>query len=84
MSNNDSEDQIDFAFSKKNYLFMITGIVLIVLGLVLLSGGGSQDPNVFSDEIFNTRRMVFAPLVMLSGFALEIYAIMYRPKVSSK
>lgn len=75
-----TEEQLEFAFGKQNYLFMIVGVVLIVLGLVFLSGGGSQDPNVFNEAIFNTQRMIVAPMIMLSGFVLEIYAIMYRPK----
>ena len=67
-------------FEKKNYIYMIAGVVLIFLGLILLSGGGSKDPSVFNPDIFDTRRIVIAPVVMLAGFMLEIYAIMYKPK----
>jgi len=67
-------------FEKKNYIYMIAGVVLIFLGLILISGGGSKDPSVFNPDIFDTRRIVIAPVVMLAGFMLEIYAIMYKPK----
>ncbi len=80
MSNTNSEEHLDFPFSKKNYIYMIIGVLLIILGLVLLSGGGSQDPNVFNPDIFDARRLVVAPLVMLSGFFLEVFAIMYQDK----
>ncbi len=80
MSQKNSEEQVKFVFGKKNYLYMIIGVVLIMLGSMLLSGGGSQDPKIFNPEIFNTQRMVIAPLVMLAGFIIEIFAIMYRPK----
>ncbi|MFT4682163.1 MAG: putative membrane protein YqhA, partial [Flavobacteriales bacterium] len=43
-------------------------------------GGGSEDPNVFSEEIFSTRRITVAPIVILLGFAVEIFAIMKKPK----
>ncbi len=82
MSKIENTEAIEFAFNKKNYTFMGLGVVLIILGLVLLAGGGSEDPAIFSEEIFNFRRMNIAPVIMLAGFVLEIYAIMYRPKVT--
>ncbi len=82
MSNTNTDEQLEFAFSKKNYIFMIAGILMLVLGFILLSGGGSQDPAVFSEAIFNTQRMVIAPLFLLGGFVMEVFAIMYRPKAS--
>ncbi len=82
MSKTNNESNVMMVFGKKNYLFMIIGIALIAIGLVLLAGGGSKDPAVFSDEIFNTRRLVIAPLLMLAGFVIEIFAIMYREKKS--
>jgi hypothetical protein len=78
MSNN--SENLPFAFTKFNYLLMGSGLVLILLGLILLSGGGSADPNVFSEAIFDSRRMTEAPLIMLAGFVLEVFAIMYKPK----
>jgi len=74
------DDQATFAFAKKNYLFMGIGILLLIIGFALLAGGGSTDPEVFNYDIFNAQRLIIAPLFMLAGFVLEIYAIMYRKK----
>ena len=68
-------------FRKFNYILMIIGIVILAIGYILLAGGGSEDPNVFNPEIFNTRRIVVAPIVMLIGLIIVIVAIMYHPKV---
>jgi hypothetical protein len=59
---------------------MIIGLVFIAIGYILMAGGGSDDPNVFNDAIFNTRRLVFAPIMVLAGFIVELYAIMTRPE----
>lgn len=69
-----------FTFGKENYILMIVGLAVLAIGYVLISGGGSQDPNVFSEEIFDTRRLVVAPLVILFGFAIEVAAILYKSK----
>jgi len=68
-----------FIFGKKNYLFMLIGIGLIVLGFILMSGGGSDDPNVFNPEIYNFRRIRLAPTLVLIGFGIEVYAILLNP-----
>jgi len=65
-------------FDRSKYTLMIAGLGLIALGFVLMIGGGSQDPNVFSDEIFSFRRITLAPIVVLAGFGLQIYAIMKK------
>lgn len=69
-----------FAFGKRNYKFMIVGIIFIALGFILMSGGGSDDPNVFNEEIFSFRRIRIAPLIVIIGFAIEIYAILTNPE----
>ena len=69
-----------FAFGKENYILMLTGVVLIILGFILMTGGGSKDPNVFNEEMFNFRRLTLAPILILIGFAVEIVAIMKKPK----
>ena len=71
-----------FIFEKKNYLVMLIGLCFIALGFLLMSGGGSDDPNVFNPEIFNFRRIRLAPTVILVGFAMAIYAILTAPKKS--
>jgi hypothetical protein len=69
-------------FGKRNYVMMLGGVAAIVLGFVLLSGGGSDDPATqFDYGMFSFRRLYAAPVLLLAGFLFEIYAIMYRPKV---
>lgn len=65
-------------FTKTNYIYLISGFVLIVIGFFLMSGGGSDDPNVFSDAIFSTRRLTISPIVILSGYGVILYAIMKK------
>ena len=69
-----------FAFGKRNYKFMIIGILFIALGFILMSGGGSDDPNVFNEEIYSFRRITLAPIVVILGFIIEIYAIFHKSK----
>jgi len=73
-------EKLDFAFGKENYILMLIGFVVLVIGYLLMIGGGSDDPNVFNYDLFSPRRMVVAPLVLLAGFAIEFVAIMKRPK----
>ncbi|MEY3102266.1 MAG: hypothetical protein RL558_543 [Bacteroidota bacterium] len=70
-----------FLFERKNYAIMIAGIVLIVLGLALMTGGGSEDPNVYNPELFSARRIIVAPFLIVLGLSLEVWAIMHKPKV---
>lgn len=65
---------------KRNYIMLAIGLVMIVVGFLLMSGGGSDDPQVFNAEVFSFRRITLAPIVVLVGFAFEIYAIMWRKK----
>lgn len=68
-----------FLFGKKNYKFMLIGISIIVLGFILMSGGGSDNPKVFNPEIYNFRRIRLAPTLVLLGLGIEIYAILLNP-----
>ncbi len=70
----------DLSFGKINYILMGVGIVLLALGYLLLSGGGSDDPNVFNPAMFDTQRLVVAPILIVLGFLVEIVAIMYKGK----
>lgn len=72
--------QPEFIFNKDNYKIMIIGLAVIVLGFILMSGGGSDDPEVFNPEIFNWRRIRLAPTLVLLGFGIEFYAILRKPK----
>jgi membrane-bound ClpP family serine protease len=69
-----------FALGKENYKLIAIGFVIIIIGFILMAGGGSNDPNVFSYDIFSFRRITLAPVVLLFGFIFEIYAIMKKPK----
>ncbi|NHF58686.1 DUF3098 domain-containing protein [Flavobacteriaceae bacterium TP-CH-4] len=71
--------QQEFIFQKKNYLFMFIGIACIALGFILMSGGGTDDPNVFNEEIYNFRRIRLAPTLVLIGLGIEVYAILLNP-----
>jgi hypothetical protein len=70
----------EFLFGKRNYVIMVIGIVFIGLGFILMAGGGSTDPEVFNEEIYNFRRIRLAPTLVLLGLAIEIIAILARPK----
>ncbi|MBD0830959.1 DUF3098 domain-containing protein [Aestuariibaculum sediminum] len=69
-----------FIFGKKNYKFMFIGLACIALGFILMSGGGSDDPNVFNPDIFSFRRIRLAPMLVLLGFGIEMYAILLNPE----
>ncbi|MEA3444466.1 MAG: DUF3098 domain-containing protein [Bacteroidota bacterium] len=69
-----------FALAKENYILLVVGFAIIIIGFLLMIGGGSDDPNVFSEEVFSWRRITLAPSVVLFGFVFEIWAIMKKPK----
>ncbi|MCK0161480.1 DUF3098 domain-containing protein [Allomuricauda sp. F6463D] len=73
-----------FVFQKKNYLFLFIGIAFIVLGYILMSGGGSDDPEVFNPEIYNFRRIRLAPTLILIGLGIQVYAILLNPNKKNK
>lgn len=61
-----------------NYKLLALGLLIIVIGFILMAGGGSDDPNVFNEDVYSFRRITLAPIVVLVGFAFEIYAIMKK------
>ena len=65
----------DFLFESINYKILLIGLGVIALGFILMSGGGSDDPKVFSEDIFSFRRIKLAPTVVLIGFGITIYSI---------
>ncbi len=65
-------------FTRKNYLMMLIGIGIIILGFILMSGGGEHTATEFDESIFSFRRITLAPIVVIAGFVFEIYAIMKR------
>lgn len=75
-----NEQKHEFLFEKINYKILLIGIGVITLGFILMSGGGSDDPKVFSEAIFNFRRIRLAPTTVLIGFGITIYAILKTQK----
>ncbi len=64
---------------------MAIGGVVMVIGLLLMAGGKTEDPTVFDyNEVYSTRRITVAPIVLMLGLLIEIYAIMRKPKASDK
>lgn len=72
--------KLQLPLQKENFVFMVIGILIIAIGYLLMSGGGSADPNVFSEEIFSFRRITLAPIVVLIGYVTIGFSIMYKPK----
>jgi hypothetical protein len=70
----------EFAFDKENYRLLFIGLAFIVLGFILMIGGGSKDPKVFNPAIFNFQHITLAPILVLTGYVIEIFAIMKKPK----
>lgn len=80
MMKNEEQPEPDFLFYKINYKILLIGLAVIALGFILMSGGGSDDPKVFSEAIFDFRRIRLAPTTVLIGFGITIYAILKNPK----
>ena len=73
---NDNDEKMPLTM--RNYILIIAGMAIIILGMVLMAGGGSDDPAVFNYDMFSWRRITLAPILIICGFAFEIYAIMKR------
>ena len=67
-------------FGKWNYILMLLGIIVLAIGYILLSGGGSEDPAIFSDAIFDTRRLTIAPITLVIGLAIVCASILVKIK----
>jgi hypothetical protein len=80
LQKNVQEQSAQFAFGRQNYILVIVGLIVMGIGFLLMIGGGSEDPNVFSDGIFNFQRLTLAPILILAGYIIEIFAILKRPK----
>lgn len=79
------KDDPRMPMERQNYILMAIGFAVIVLGFALMTGGGDNDPNVFdADKLFSFRRITLAPILVLGGFAFEIYAIMKKPKAKKE
>lgn len=69
-----------FVFGKRNYKFLLIGLGFILVGFLLMMGGGTDSPDEFNEAMFGFQRLTLAPILVLAGFAIEIYAIMKKPK----
>ena len=79
----DKQQKHGFLFDTINYKILLIGVAVIALGFVLMSGGGSNDPKVFNEAVFNFRRIRLAPTMVLIGFGITIYSILKNPKKDS-
>jgi len=77
-STNLHEGRNAFPFERRNYMFFLLGIAFLVIGYLLMSGGGVDDPNEFSEEIFSARRITIAPLTVMAGYGIIFYSILKR------
>ncbi len=75
-----NEKELQFAFGRENYRLMLIGLAVLALGFLLMIGGGSSDPDVFNPSMFNFQRLTLAPLLLIAGFVIEIFAIMKKPR----
>jgi len=74
-------DSGKFAIPYKNFVYILAGLALMIIGYALMTGGGTTDPDIFpKEEMFSFRRVVLAPVLILAGFIVEIFAIMHKPK----
>jgi hypothetical protein len=80
MAKKEQKPTIDFPFGIENYRLMFIGLAIIFLGFYLMTGGGSEDPAKWDPAIFSTRRTTVAPILVIAGFVVEIFAIMKKPK----
>lgn len=76
----DQPQKQEFLFEKVNYKVLLVGLAVIAVGFILMSGGGSDDPKVFNDSVFDFRRIRLAPTTVLIGFGITIYSILKNPK----
>ena len=70
----------DFLFNKRRYRLLFISAIIIIIGFLLMSGGESNNPEIFSNEIYNFRRIRLAPTLVLIGFGIQVYAILYKNK----
>jgi hypothetical protein len=75
------EKNTSVLFGRENYKWMLIGLVIMAIGFFLMAGGKSSDPNVFNDkDVYSTTRITIAPILIIAGLIIEIFAIMKKPK----
>jgi hypothetical protein len=78
MKNAKQSEEREILFDKRKYYILIAGILVTVIGFILMIGGGSEDPNEFSYDIFSHRRITLAPILVLAGYGIMIYSIITK------
>lgn len=73
-------EKATFAFGKDNYKMLLIGIAIVVVGMICMIGGASDDPNKMSEDIFDFRRLTLAPIVIIGGYVVVLLAIIKKPK----
>lgn len=71
-------DSAAFAFGRENYILLIVSMVIVIIGYFLMSGGKATDPTIFTGEVFSFRRITLAPIVVLIGYIVGVYAIVKK------
>ncbi len=79
-TNEISDEQKVMPFGKQNYIIVLIGLALIAIGFILMIGGGSSDPDVFNEKMFDFQHLTLAPILVLAAFVVEIVAIFWRSK----
>ncbi len=74
------EKPVEFAFGRENYILLFIGLALLAVGFILMVGGGSDDPKVFNKAMFDFQRLTLSTILILTGFVVEIFAIMKKSK----
>jgi hypothetical protein len=85
MSNEKKQPQVNniSLFTKDNYIWMLAGLAIMAIGFFLMAGGKSDDPKVFDPkEVYSTTRITIAPILIIAGLLVEIFAIMKKPKTN--
>ena len=75
-----TDEQHVMPFGKQNYIIVLIGIALLVLGFILMLGGGSNDPDVFNEKMFDFQHITLSTILILAGFVVEIVAIFWKGK----
>ncbi|MDD4142664.1 MAG: DUF3098 domain-containing protein [Bacteroidales bacterium] len=78
--NGPEKEKTKLVFERGNYILFFVGLAVILIGYLLMLGGGSEDPAVFNEKMFNFQRITLSPLLLIAGFVIEVLAIFYRPK----
>ena len=80
MAKKELKSVVDFPFGKENYMWMLIGLGAIVLGFIFMIGGGSEDPTKWDPAIFSPMRITVAPIFVIAGFIIEVYAVTKKSK----